>query len=49
MTIILMAIGVIVLLVFLLNTKKWIAIGRGYRQSRKDLKDEIQHLRDESQ
>lgn len=45
MSLILIGIGVVILLIFLLNTRRWIAIGRGMRRSRTDLEDELRELR----
>jgi hypothetical protein len=40
------ALVVIVLLIFLTNTKRWKAIGSGIKKSRRDLSEEVRELRD---
>jgi uncharacterized protein YoxC len=40
------AVAVVVLLIFLTNTKRWRAVGSGLKKSRRDLEREIEDLRD---
>ena len=46
MSLVVVGILVIVFLLIVLNTKRWRAIGRGVRQSRRDLEEEIRELKD---
>lgn len=39
---------VLVVLIFVTNTKRWKAIGQGVRKSKRDLTDEIRALEDDS-
>ena len=45
MSIFLILIGVIILLIFLTNTRRWKAIGGGIKKSKRDLEDELEGLR----
>jgi hypothetical protein len=37
--------AVVLVLIFLTNTKRWKAIGGGLKKSKRDLKDELEELR----
>ena len=47
MPLIVIGLVVLVLLIFLTNTKRWKAIGQGVRKSKHDLQDEIRSLEDD--
>jgi multisubunit Na+/H+ antiporter MnhG subunit len=47
MQLIFIGLVVLVLLIFLTNTKRWKAIGRGVKKSKQDLTEEIHSLEDD--
>lgn len=47
MGLIFLGLVVLVLLIFLTNTKRWKAIGQGVRKSKRDLTEEIRSLEDD--
>jgi len=47
MQLIFIGLVVLVLLIFLTNTKRWKAIGRGVKKSKHDLTEEIHSLEDD--
>ena len=47
MQLIFIGLVVLVLLIFLTNTKRWKAIGQGVRKSKRDLTEEIHSLEDD--
>ena len=48
MGLIVLGLVVLVLLIFLTNTKRWKAIGQGVKKSKRDLTEEIRSLEDDS-
>jgi uncharacterized protein YoxC len=46
MSLLVIAIAVIVLLIFVTNTKRWRAVGSGLKKSKRDLENEIEELRE---
>ena len=47
MQLVLLGLVVLVVLIFLTNTKRWKAIGQGVRKSKRDLEEEVRSLGDD--